>query len=70
VENCKRWLREAYIKAVNNKCEMCGSKEDLQIHRIKRGNVGGEYIPSNCKVLCKKCHRRVHENEFKTAKSN
>lgn len=60
---CPKWLKDAYIKAVG-KCERCGSKESLEIHRIKRGNVGGEYIPSNCKVLCKKCHKLIHQNEF------
>ena len=56
------------VKYTNYLCEQCKKKfelKDLVIHRIKRGNIGGTYENfKNCCVLCKKCHRRIHELEF------
>lgn len=52
---------------VNKKCEQCKKDfelKDIEIHRIRRGHEGGTYEHRNVKVLCKKCHKRIHENEF------
>lgn len=66
---CPNWLRKAYRKAVKYTCQGCHEKEEevgeLVIHRIVRGNVGGTYEPNNCKIICKKCHKMYHSNEFK-----
>jgi len=55
-------------KMVNFKCEGCKLHEDdvgkLQPHRIIRGNAGGRYIPSNIKMLCKECHKIMHQGEI------
>jgi len=56
-----KWLKIAYIKAVKGKCQDCGNTENLEIHRIKRGCKGGLYLPNNCMILCKKCHKKYHE---------
>jgi len=61
---CPKWLREAYIKAVDNKCERCGEKNSLEIHRLIRGCKGGLYKPSNCKVLCRECHVAFHPDQL------
>jgi hypothetical protein len=65
---CPIWLKEAYRKAVKNVCEMCNKPESqvgiLQVHRKLRGHKGGKYTPSNCQIICKKCHRNVHYREF------
>jgi hypothetical protein len=48
-------------------CENCKNKynlDKLQIHRIKRGNIGGTYDFRNCKVLCNSCHKLIHSNEI------
>lgn len=54
-------------KMVEFTCEQCGKHEDevgtLEIHRLKRGNVGGEYVLRNVKVLCKWCHSMYHYDE-------
>ena len=70
-EKCPNWLRKKYIEAVNYKCQGCGSKDNLQIHRIKRGNSHGLYtlVPlnhkhNNIKVLCKDCHKLIHSKEL------
>lgn len=60
----KRLLCEIY----DYKCELCRKvykPEELQIHRIRRGNVGGKYEPRNCQVLCVSHHKLIHSNEFK-----
>ena len=49
-------------------CEECKRHEDevgtLEVHRIRRGNDGGKYELRNIKLLCKKCHKLIHLNEF------
>lgn len=59
--------KEVLRKLVKNTCEQCHKHEDivgtLQVHRIKRGNVGGEYILRNIKMLCKECHNLYHYDE-------
>lgn len=61
----KRMLREM----VNQTCELCGKHEEevgaLEIHRMTRGNKGGEYFPRNIMVICKECHKEFHSGEFK-----
>ena len=61
------WLRKLYIKWANERCMDCGSKEHLEIHRIKRGVEGGLYVVCprnnplhNTKVLCHKCHSKYN----------
>lgn len=60
-------------KLVLYTCENCHKDEDevgkLVIHRIKRGYNGGIYHLRNIKLLCKKCHKKLHENEFNNVKS-
>lgn len=53
---------KALIELADNKCEDCGSTQDLEIHRIVPGYLGGTYLPRNCKVLCKKCHENYAED--------
>jgi len=63
-EKQKEILREL----VEFRCEGCKDHEDkvgkLQAHRITRGNKGGTYAPRNIKMLCRDCHRIIHEGEF------
>jgi len=60
----KKVLREM----VNFICQHCHKHEKevgtLQPHRIIRGNKGGEYIPNNILMLCNKCHKEIHYQEF------
>ena len=65
-ETCPKWLKERLIESRNG-CEECGSKEHLEIHRIKRGVEGGLYVVCprnnplhNTKVLCHKCHSKYN----------
>ena len=66
------WLKSKYLEAVNYRCQRCKIKtKNLQIHRLKRGNLGGLYtlVPlnhklNNIRVLCKDCHKLIHSNEL------
>ena len=49
------------MELANNECEDCGSKDNLEIHRITPGYKGGTYLPRNCKILCKECHKLYDE---------
>ena len=51
----------------NERCMDCGSKEHLEIHRIKRGVEGGLYvfvpfghILCNQKTICSECHKNYN----------
>ena len=61
---CPEWLKQAYKRAVRHTCEDCRKTlrdDQLEIHRIKQGYMGGTYRPGNIKVLCNKCHKRYNE---------
>jgi len=53
-------------------CEECKKKfklNELEIHRIKRDWQGGTYQDfRNLKVVCKKCHKMFHFQEFPNIK--
>ncbi|MBQ6220055.1 MAG: HNH endonuclease [Methanobrevibacter sp.] len=44
------------------KCQVCGSKQDLEVHHIVHGKVYDKSYtnPSNIIVLCRDCHTRYH----------
>jgi 5-methylcytosine-specific restriction endonuclease McrA len=71
--SCPTWLRDAYRRSVQFTCELCNKKEEeigrLHIHRIRRGNKGGDYRPSNCKVICNNCHKKIHSQELGIARN-
>ena len=60
----KRW-KEFRLKVLSergNKCEFCGGTDVLQIHHTFyiRGKMPWEYDINDMRVLCKKCHQRIH----------
>jgi len=63
-----RRFKKILCEIVKFKCELCHKIFDLSgltIHRIRRKSRGGKYEHRNCMVLCNRCHKRLHENEFK-----
>lgn len=60
----KRW--EAFRKFIfavrGKKCEMCGGTHILQIHhpKYKGGRLAWEYTCNEVQVLCKECHKKIH----------
>ena len=68
VKRLTKKQKEMLKQLVNYKCEECKKKKkskELEIHRIKRGYAGGEYIPRNIMILCKDCHKLFHYAEWK-----
>ena len=65
VSEAKKELLREFVDRV---CESCNKPESkvgtLDIHRLKRGYDGGTYTLNNIKVICKKCHKAFHSNEF------
>ena len=60
----KRW-KEFRLKVMSergNKCECCGGTDILQIHHTfyMSGKMPWEYDIKDMRVLCKKCHQRIH----------
>ena len=64
----KQSKKRLLINFVDGYCEICHKQfeeKDLHIHRINRGYNGGTYdCFRNLEVLCVKCHKKVHENDF------
>lgn len=54
------------FKKIEGKCRLCGCDiySTLDIHRIKPGEIGGEYSTSNTVIYCSNCHRRIHDGEI------
>ena len=60
----ERW-KEFRLKVMSergNKCECCGGTHILQIHHTFyiSGKMPWEYDINDMRVLCKKCHQRIH----------
>lgn len=60
----KRW-KEFRLKVMSergSKCECCGGTNILQIHHTFYigGKMPWEYDVKDMRVLCKKCHQRIH----------
>lgn len=55
-----RERRDEVIKMNNNKCYICGSDKDLQVHHRNYNELYNEpYFDLDC--LCRECHFKLHE---------
>lgn len=67
-----REIRQAVHNRACNKCETCGSTQNLEVHHIKTWAKGGTNDLTNLKLLCEVCHGKVRisnrmmEGTFKT----
>lgn len=65
-------LRNAVRKRAGNSCEKCGSKirrnkagfHNGSVHHRKPRRLQGKDTIPNLVLLCGKCHRWIHRNEF------
>lgn len=54
------------FKICKGKCQLCGTKKDLELHHIKGRGKGLTDNPQNCIMLCDDCHDNVvHKNQKK-----
>ena len=62
---CTQKLRNFLIERSKGLCECSTSCQDTgeDCHRLIRGNNGGLYSESNCKLLSKEHHKLFHSNE-------
>ena len=58
----KHWRNKRYeaLKRANHKCQLCGSKENLQVHHNTYDNRGNEK-DEDLIVLCEICHAKFHD---------
>lgn len=63
-QNGNSFYQEAVINYLGNSCVYCGSKNSLQTHHIIPRYLGGKNVLENLELLCKKCHKKVH-NQLK-----
>ena len=57
-ENNEVWREiKAEVKSERGeKCELCGSNENLHLHHIKARQHGGQDVKENAQLLCRICH--------------
>lgn len=63
----EEWIekRDAALEAAGHRCQLCNSKNSLNVHHRTYENVYNEK-PSDLIVLCRKCHKIFHENRSVT----
>jgi 5-methylcytosine-specific restriction endonuclease McrA len=54
------YIRRAKLREASNRCELCFSKERLNVHHKTYERLGMEKL-SDLIVLCHECHTKVHE---------
>lgn len=55
-------LRRLALRMLGTKCQICGIKENLQIHHKTPRRVNGTDDLSNLVVLCRNHHQAAHRN--------
>lgn len=59
-----RWLafRNFVFTVRGRECEICGSKDNLQIHHLlyRKNSMAWEYSTKDVAVLCSSCHSKLH----------
>jgi 5-methylcytosine-specific restriction endonuclease McrA len=55
------WIDKAifFRELKGNKCERCGSTQNLNVHHLSYENVGNEH-QKDLILLCKGCHEKEH----------
>ena len=56
-----KMMRAGLFYMRGEKCEKCGSEENLQIHHNTYANIFKEKL-SDLEILCRSCHRKEHES--------
>ncbi|CEG23139.1 HNH endonuclease [Planococcus massiliensis] len=54
-----REIKEIY----KNKCAVCGTEKNIDIHHILPVSEGGESLPHNLQLLCVEHHAEAHKGE-------
>lgn len=56
-------FREFVFKVRGKECEVCESKSNLQVHHThyNKGAKAWEYTCNDVMVVCRECHKKIHE---------
>lgn len=59
----RHWMiiKNKRLKLSNDKCDICGSNNDLQVHHIRYKNLYDVDL-DDLQAICKNCHYKHHEN--------
>jgi 5-methylcytosine-specific restriction endonuclease McrA len=63
-----RDLRDAKLHSVNDRCEKCHRRSNLQVHHLTYERLGHERL-TDLQVLCESCHEKAH-NLFPTVEDD
>jgi hypothetical protein len=58
IERVQVISRSTYGAFVGTECEICGSRNDLQVHHLDQNRDNNDL--ANLETLCVSCHQRVH----------
>lgn len=63
--NSDHWkqIRLKALERAGNKCQLCSSKENLNVHHNTYKNRGHEDL-NDLVVLCRKCHAKFHDKTY------
>lgn len=53
-------IRLNLLRLRGKKCEVCGSKNNIQVHHLNYKRFGGNELTSDLKILCGKHHQKTH----------
>lgn len=54
-------LREEVLRRDRWTCQLCGSRQNLEVHHLEPRGRSGPDTMENLLTLCAACHRRQHE---------
>ena len=62
----KKLINKQDYKHTAGECRICKDPcyEILDVHRLKPGAEGGEYVLGNVVAICANCHRKTHEGKI------
>jgi 5-methylcytosine-specific restriction endonuclease McrA len=53
-------LRKEILARDNWRCQICGCRNNLDVHHMKRRSALGHDSETNLITLCRKCHQALH----------
>ena len=58
----EKWysIRQSALEGAGFTCQLCDSKDSLQVHHRRYENIGHEAL-SDLIVLCEQCHAKFHD---------
>ena len=57
-------LHRAILERDGWRCQLCGSRRNLQVHHIQSRSLLGDDAEHNLITLCAICHQQVHRGLF------